>query len=414
MMTNPSFICDFLNDYGYLDPRVVFTRPSTGTFVDRAGIIRTRPFNAPRFGFQPLTGLPMGLRVDAAATNLVPWSEDITKWNTNVVTITANSAVAPDGNTTADLVTATGTGPYVSVQNMTITAGTMCVFTVFLQKGASNFASLNFNDGTNVPTVWFDLNAGTILSHTGGGTNCLYSGATIEPYSNGWFRCSLAVTTATVTTVAAGVHPAQGDGGTGLSGNSVAVWGGMMTSGATSPPYWGVRSYVPTLGGVSVIRNQETVTIPLPDPTWFDPNQGTQFIECSNPPGGGGSVFFAGSNTGIFGVDSIGFSMNWQGDPTLTKTVSASLYAASVAQALTNDTLTLAFDQPIRAALAYKQGEIVVLCVNGRTPVTTAVPANWPAPPNRFNIGQQAGLDIRRFAYFPRKLSNAQLQKITL
>jgi len=54
-----------------LDPRVTFTRASTGTYVGSDGLIATAATDAPRFDHNPTTGESLGLLVEEARTNSV-------------------------------------------------------------------------------------------------------------------------------------------------------------------------------------------------------------------------------------------------------------------------------------------------------------------------------------------------------
>jgi hypothetical protein len=50
---------------------VTFTRASSGTFVDSAGVIQTASTNVPRFDHNPITGESLGLLVEAQRTNSI-------------------------------------------------------------------------------------------------------------------------------------------------------------------------------------------------------------------------------------------------------------------------------------------------------------------------------------------------------
>jgi hypothetical protein len=54
-----------------LDPRVTFTRASSGTFVGSDGVLRSATTNEARFDHNPTTGESLGLLVEEARTNLV-------------------------------------------------------------------------------------------------------------------------------------------------------------------------------------------------------------------------------------------------------------------------------------------------------------------------------------------------------
>lgn len=53
-----------------LDPRITFTRGSSGTYFGPDGIMRTAGVNEPRFDHDPITGQSLGLLVEESRTNL--------------------------------------------------------------------------------------------------------------------------------------------------------------------------------------------------------------------------------------------------------------------------------------------------------------------------------------------------------
>ena len=54
-----------------LSPLITFTRSSTGTYVDRNGVIQTAAINQPRFDHNPTTYQSLGLLVEEARTNSI-------------------------------------------------------------------------------------------------------------------------------------------------------------------------------------------------------------------------------------------------------------------------------------------------------------------------------------------------------
>ena len=54
-----------------LDPRITFTRASSATYVDSAGVLQTATTNTPRFTYNPVTLAPLGLMVEEARTNSI-------------------------------------------------------------------------------------------------------------------------------------------------------------------------------------------------------------------------------------------------------------------------------------------------------------------------------------------------------
>ena len=70
----PSLKLDFANARA-LDPRITFTRASTATYVGANGLIKTVGNNEPRFDHDPATGESLGLLIEESRTNFIASSE---------------------------------------------------------------------------------------------------------------------------------------------------------------------------------------------------------------------------------------------------------------------------------------------------------------------------------------------------
>lgn len=66
--TRPSLNLNFARSKT-LDPRITFTRTSTGTYVDESGVIRNAVADEPRFDHDPVTGECLGLMIEEGRTN---------------------------------------------------------------------------------------------------------------------------------------------------------------------------------------------------------------------------------------------------------------------------------------------------------------------------------------------------------
>ena len=85
-----ALLLDFSNSKT-LDPRVVFTRNSVGTYYNFQGVLKTASVNQPRFNYDPTTGRLKGLLIEEARTNLVPYSSTfITTGGTPAVTASSS------------------------------------------------------------------------------------------------------------------------------------------------------------------------------------------------------------------------------------------------------------------------------------------------------------------------------------
>jgi hypothetical protein len=429
MLTNPSFVADFLNDYGYLDPRIIFNRPVTpGTYSDRQSILRTRSANNPRFGFHQISGLPAGLRLEGQTTNLIGWSEDQSQRTPSNGTIGSNVITAPDGNLTGDLLTITGTNGYLT-GSYSFTAGNMIITSAFMKAapGGGNFGKISINPGTDIVSQNYDLVNGVLGQRVNGQNTCIWYFSNMEPWPNGWWRCVIGAATTTPTGASTVYTAPTTDVLTQpVAGGAVYIWGLMAIQVAPTgtPVFNRQTTYIATPTATAVTRNNDSCYLNLPDPTWYDPNQGTLFVDFSIPIGNGGNpnfVLYTGATTNDY--MGIGAQIGSNGTTAINCGIFAQLVAGGTTQisGIGYALASIAFDTPYRAAMGYRLNDLVTSCVNGGPVVkSTVVPALWPAVPQRMTIGgagwtnaATSGLDIRRIAYFPRKLSDAQMQLIT-
>ena len=125
----PTLRLDFVNS-NVLDPRITFTRASSATYFNSAGVLSTATNNVPRFDYNPVTGVCSGLLIEQASTNLLLNSATL---STQSVTTTATTytlsfygtgTVALSGTYTGSLV-GTGAFPTRSTLSFTATAGTL-------------------------------------------------------------------------------------------------------------------------------------------------------------------------------------------------------------------------------------------------------------------------------------------------
>jgi hypothetical protein len=81
-----------------------FSRASTATYFDSTGTLQTAAIDVVRVNYDPETLEPEGILTEDAATNLLFRSQEFDNvyWVKTQTTISANSAVAPDGTLTMD------------------------------------------------------------------------------------------------------------------------------------------------------------------------------------------------------------------------------------------------------------------------------------------------------------------------
>lgn len=172
-----------------LDPRITFTRASSGSYYNSAGVLTLAGTNVPRLDYNPSTLQPQGLLIEEARTNLLLNSLiNGTNLTTQTVTVTAvattlsfygTGTVVLSGVATA---TVAGTGAYPSRQTYTFTptAGAL-ILTVtgtvqFAQLEAGAFATSYIptaaaaatravdNASITTLTPWYNATEGTLMA----------------------------------------------------------------------------------------------------------------------------------------------------------------------------------------------------------------------------------------------------------
>ena len=99
--TRPSLNLNFARSKT-LDPRITFSRTSTGTYVDESGFIRDAVADEPRFDHDPETGECLGLLVEESRVN------NYHKWNSTTDTATNLSSAYIDTQTVSSVLTPRG------------------------------------------------------------------------------------------------------------------------------------------------------------------------------------------------------------------------------------------------------------------------------------------------------------------
>lgn len=405
----PSLVLDFTNSKT-LDPRITFTRASAATYVDEDGLIKTAVSDQSRFDHDPITGECKGLLIETSRSNLVKTSNNFSSWLPSNITITSSSSISPDGISNAPLLTATATGinyPYAGM--FSVQANNTYTFSVWT-KFEISFSILMYGTGFGVLLLFDSATKQPSTSTINSGTTGITG--KVESYSNGWYRVS-ATSTSTGTnfgeaTIALNKNKVTtwGLNNSSSIGDTLTVWGAQLEQGAFP------TSYIPTSGS-AITRAADNAEISSANfSPLYNELEGTLFAKSDiyhlgtenqasallyNPT----TVGFIGMGYRFGGVGS-GFTGSWinnSGDQ-LYRTHSG----------ITSDT-------SFKQALAYKTND-GASCVNGGT-VLTDTTISVPTGTNRLYIGKSfSGYDIRRgriqqIMYYPKRLTNTQLQSLT-
>lgn len=189
----------------------------------------------------------------SARYNLLTKTEqfDDAVWAKNVVTVTPNTAIAPDGTLTADEVARNATGDASCISGATaVSSGASFAFSVYLKQSTARYAVIQLDSGSGA-YFYADLQIGAVSQApaTYGATPPTSLSAAVVSIGNGWFRvvfsftATSAVTTCWVKPITSGTGPGFNTADT--VGASVFIWGAdlrVANYGANLPPYQRVNT----------------------------------------------------------------------------------------------------------------------------------------------------------------------------
>jgi hypothetical protein len=228
----------------------VLTRTSTKRVADRNGLLYALPQGLP-----PLTwiGGESAILLEPARTNLCIRSEEFETWtNTDTCNVSSNAIAAPDGATTADLLTATLTTSRRE-RGATFTGNADKAFAIYLKAGTSTRTLLRLRDTTAAADRLFarvTWVAGVPSVSVSTGT-----GYTVESLASGWYRFLFTAT----GVVAANSNVCQVWPDDLLGTGTVYAWGAQAED-AVVP-----SSYIKT-EGTTVTRNADSLYFPFTAP----------------------------------------------------------------------------------------------------------------------------------------------------
>jgi hypothetical protein len=384
---------------------VTFTRASSGTYVDSQGVIRTATTNEARFDHNPTTGESLGLLVEEQRTNLILNSEDFSQNQaTNSVSISTNQTIAPDGTSTADLVTATlaSTSNTCWVQNIATIAPSTATYTMscFVKQGTSPSVSFNIamNGGTYIE-AFANFNFSTKAIGIGGG-GAASATAGYQQLGNGWFRLWLSLPNNNTGTGVTHRVYTRSEGSTNAVGDSVYLWGRQLEAGAFP------TSYIPTTTA-AVTRSADVASITGSNwSSWGSSTTGTYYLEASvTRSSASAAKVFLGTSTSPAESYYL-YQVQNQND---LRTFDSTTVLDTVN--VISDGITF------KGGIAYSSADSMrSLVLDGGAVVEGAFDGTYGTDlsiGSRIAGGAPTTGTIRRLTYWPQRLPNSTLQQIT-
>jgi hypothetical protein len=391
---------------------ITFTRASTGTFFDSAGVLTSAATNAPRFDYNPSTLAAQGLLIEESRTNALTYSAefDNAAWTKVNSSVTADAAVSPNGTSNADkLIEDSSVSVFHRTTSILVssTSGTYTA-SVFLKTAERSFAFLAVTDNiTGAMERRINLATGVVdstnVSGAGSWTSITASSVNI---GNGWWRLTITGTQGAGTVLTTIVSIGDATGARVYTGNGTSglfIWGAQLEAGAFP------TSYIPTTT-TALTRAADVASVNTLSP-WYNATEGTLYVQAQDMS----DAAHATSQPRAVALTD-GTSSN---NIDISRLPATAQGRARVDVAGVNQFNSLNTAWPLatqaKVALAYKANDFAA-CLGGGT-VFTDVIGTVPTI-TVLNIGNIAVGSfwvgwIQRVAYYPRRLSNAELQAIT-
>ena len=350
------------------------------------------PNDFPRIEYA-LDGTAKGLLVEEARTNLVTYSEQLDQWGGNIVE--PNLIVSPDRQTTADkLLSSTGSGfQRITINVSGLSSGSAYTMSCFMKSGEYTKGGLSFYDGTAFAgRVLFNLDDGTVESEVDGT-------ASIKSVGNGWYLCSVTGTlNASVATAFISVNSLYSYTG---NGGGIYVWGAQFEAGSFP------TSYIKTEGATAT-RSADVASIPVAD-FGYNQSEGTVVVEAS-------TVSTAQTNhTDLRIKDGSAFPLVSSGSRVGGSSEGTYSLYSPLTTILVNVSSVLTEGSTYKSAYRLADND-VALSVNGSTVATDTSVSFTSLTAEAIEIGDGYGYlngHIKSIKYYPRRLTNAQLQELT-
>ena len=410
-----SLALDFTNGNQTLDPRITFTRTTTATRTNESGLIESVAINGPRFDYSPTTLAPLGLLIEEQRTNLLTYSEqfDNAAWAKSNASIIANTIIAPDGTLTGDkLIEDTSAGVQHRIgQSIATTTNQAYAFSFYAKAGEEpSFVVQIVATGSTSTTSSTAFNiVGEVISTSG--VAGLISSSAAQAVGNGWYRCSVVYTlNGTVTDHQVRIFPRTVSTFTGNGYSGIYIWGAQLEVGAFP------TSYIPTVASQVTRAADNAVMTGTNFSSWYNAAEGSFFAEWI---AGKDTIFI---NVFATGTTTIGESMSVRrgssGNMSLAITNSGVVQAnisLITGEPIAETTYKNAVGYQVNNFAAALNGVIAGTDASGTVPLnisTLVIGSGWNSTTGS-SAAELLNGHIRKIAYYPRRLSNAELQGIT-
>lgn len=362
--------------------------------------LKSAPINTARLTVDPNTIEPQGLLIEESRSNICLRSQELSNsyWVKTNCTVIADACIAPDGTYTADKVVPNSTNGAHYIQSGTLTDTNTFTLSFFAKAAEYWLLLVSYSPTINMQA---NLKTGTITSV---GANVTSS--SIKPIGSGWYYCTMSVSKIGALTLSPAFYVynfdiAPSNNYAGYADAGLYIWGVQHESNATFP-----TSYIPTTSA-SATRAADVASMTGANFTsWYRPDEGTLYAE-------GKSSYITGAGSGFVSLNNGTLSKRIE----LYAGSESHLYIVDNGQVQVNmDLGSFTKDAFSKVAAAYAVNNFggsldssIVSDTLGTVPTV-----------DKLVIGDFALLTvklngtIRKIAYYPARLTNEQLQALTI
>ena len=402
-----------------LDPRITFTRASSATYFNSSGVLTTAGNNEARFDYDPATLAPRGLLIEEQRVNSI-------RNNTMQGAVAGTPGTAPTNwsmQTTGSGLTRTIVGvgtengiTYIDVRYAGTTTGALSSAILANNEQTTQIAAASGQSWTG---SWYLSVAGGSLT----GLTLLNIQLTERDAAGALLASSTAnvlstITSANLATQRFVVSRTFNNASTAFATCEVRFSVPISTAvdftlriGLPQLELGAFATSVIPTTTTALTRNADSASMTGTNfSSWYNATEGTFFTESQILYSTGGT-FFPGvlsANNGTSTNQILTYYIN---------TNRQTLYVRTGGTVVADIGPTASANIVFKFAGAYKENDFAAT-TNGAA-VSTDTAGTLPPAADRLNIGSQAGLSqplnghIRRISYYPRRLSNTELQAIT-
>lgn len=372
-----------------------YTATTTTQITNYIPQLLTAGGGQPRFDHNPTTSESLGLLIEEQRTNLFTYSTTFggSAWLANNATLNAG---IPELNIYTIIPSTVNTShQFYNQAGVVVTAQ---AYTFSLNAKAYGYTKVKLSDVSTGSGCWFDVSAGTVGTADSG-----FVGS-IVAIGNGFYRCSITFTPS-AGTQNYGLYIGNTTESTAFAGNGFS---GLYISSPQFEAGAFPTSYIPTVTAAATRAADAAVMTGNNFTSWFNNSEGTLYVEAS-PQALSSSSFGMASLTNA-GGSSNSIAMFYTGGTLVD------------VEALVNSSVQYTFliargSQPTKVAHGYKVNDANV-ALNGTA--STADTVCLVPPINMLTIGTiydavsfPCNGTIRKLAYYPIRVTNAQLAALT-